>query len=110
LRTARIFIAEFRHSHPEVVETLRQGLEDSLQFYAFEEFDGKKVASTNMQERLHEEVRRRARVVGIFPSKESFVRLVTAFLIEYSEEWSVGRSYIRSESIERARVRLGLAA
>jgi putative transposase len=110
MRTARIFIAEFRHSHPEVVETLRQGLEDSLQFYAFEELDGKKISSTNMQERLHEEVRRRSRVVGIFPSKESYVRLVTAFLIEYSEDWSVGRSYIRTELIERARVRLGLAA
>ena len=58
MRTARIFIAEFRHSHPEAVEMLRQGLEDSLQFYAFEEFDGRKIASTNMQERLHEEVRR----------------------------------------------------
>jgi putative transposase len=43
LRTARIFVAEFRHSHPEMVETLRQGLEDSLQFYAFEEMDGKKI-------------------------------------------------------------------
>jgi putative transposase len=85
LRTARIFIAEFRHSHPEVVEVLRAGLEDSLQFYAFEEFDGKKIASTNMQERLHEEIRRRSRVVGIFPSTESYVRLVTAYLIEYSE-------------------------
>jgi transposase-like protein len=79
MRTARIFIfiAEFRHSHPEVVETLRQGLEDSLQFYAFEELDGKKISSTNMQKRLHEEVWQCSRVVGIFPSKESYVRLVT---------------------------------
>jgi hypothetical protein len=100
MRTARIFIAEFRHSHPDVVETLRQGLEDSLQFYTFEELDGKKISSTNMQERLHEEVRRRSRAVEIFPSKEWYVRLVTAFLIEYSEEWSVGRNYIRTGLIE----------
>jgi putative transposase len=110
LRAARIFIAEFRHSHPEAVEVLRAGLEDSLQFYAFEEFDGKKIASTNMQERLHEEIRRRSRVVGIFPSTESYVRLVTAYLIEYSEEWSVGRCYIKADSISRARARLGIAA
>ena len=38
------------------------------------------------------------------------MRLVTAFLIEYSEEWAVGRSCIRSELIERYWVRLGLAA
>jgi putative transposase len=62
-----------------------------------------------MQERLHEEVRRSSRMVGILPSKESYVRLVTAFFIEYSEEWSVGRSYFRTELIERASVRLGLA-
>ena len=63
-----------------------------------------------MQERLHEEVRRRSRVVGIFPSSESYVRLVTAYLIEYSEEWAVARSYIRSELIERCRTRLRIAA
>jgi len=60
IRMARLFIAEFRQSHPLTVETLRQGLEDSLQFYAFEELDGRKISSTNMQERLHEEVRRRS--------------------------------------------------
>jgi transposase-like protein len=110
IRMARLFIAEFRQSHPLTVETLRQGLEDSLQFYAFEELDGRKISSTNMQERLHEEVRRRSRVVGIFPSSESYVRLVTAYLIEYSEEWAVARSYIRSELIERCRTRLRIAA
>jgi transposase-like protein len=110
IRMARLFIAEFRESHPLTVETLRQGLEDSLQFYAFEELDGRKISSTNMQERLHEEVRRRSRVVGIFPSSDSYVRLVTAYLIEYSEEWTVARSYIRSELIERCRTRLRIAA
>jgi putative transposase len=110
VRMARLFVAEFRQSHPVTVETLRQGLEDSLQFYAFEELDGRKISSTNMQERLHEEVRRRSRVVGIFPSSESYVRLVTAYLIEYSEEWAVARSYIRSELIERCRTRLRIAA
>ena len=86
------------------------GLSDSLQFYAFEELDGRKISSTNMQERLHEEVRRRSRVVGISPSSESYVRLVTAYLIEYSEEWAVARSYIRSELIEQCRTRLRIAA
>jgi putative transposase len=49
-------------------------------------------------------------VVGIFPSPESYVRLVTAYLIEYGEEWAVARSYIRGELIERCRACLGLAA
>jgi len=47
------------------------------------------MSSTNTQERLHEEVRRRSRVVGIFPGIESYVWLVTAFLNEYPEERAV---------------------
>ena len=59
-----------------------------------------------MQERLHREVRRRSRVVGIFPSEEAYVRLVTRYLIEYSEDWATSRSYIRAETIELCRMKL----
>ena len=106
MRLARLFIAEYRDRFPEAIETFRQGLEDSLQFFAFQDFDAKKVSSTNMQERLHREIRRRSRVVGIFPSAESYVRLVASYLIEYSEEWSTGRSYIRAETINALRSKL----
>ena len=106
LKIAELFIEEYEEQYPEAINTLRQGLEDSLQFYSFEDFDAKKISSTNMQERLHKEVRRRSRVVGIFPSEESYIRLVTSYLIEYSEEWSTGRSYIRSELIESCRAKL----
>jgi putative transposase len=110
VRMAKIFIAEFQSKYPKAVETLREGLEDSLQFYALEDFDAKKISSTNMHERLNREIRRRSRVVGIFPSIESYVRLVTSYLIEYSEEWSTGRCYIKAETIDLCRARLGLAA
>ena len=106
MRLARLFIAEYRDRFPEAIETFRQGLEDSLQFFAFQDFDAKKVSSTNMQERLHREIRRRSRVVGIFPSAESYVRLVASYLIEYSEEWSTTRSYIRAETINALRSKL----
>jgi transposase-like protein len=58
---------------------------------------------------LYQKIRVNGRVVSS-AVKESFVRLVTAFLIEYSKKWSVGRSYIKSESIDRERVWLGRAA
>jgi putative transposase len=51
---------------------LRQGLEDSLQFHGFEDFNPKKISSTNMQERLYKEIRRCSRVVEIFPREESY--------------------------------------
>ena len=53
--------------------------------------------TTNGVERLHREVRRRARVVSIFPNSASCLRLVSAVLAEISEEWLTGRTYINFE-------------
>ncbi len=50
--------------------------------------------STNGVERPHREVRRRVRVVSIFPNKVSWLRLVSAVLSEINEEWLTGRVYI----------------
>lgn len=85
--------------YPKAIETLEDGLEDSLSFYAFPKLDARKIASTNMLERLNEEIRRRTRGVGIFPNPDSYLRLVTTFLMEYAEDWSVSRAYLSEESI-----------
>ena len=52
-----------------------------------------------MIERLNREIRRRTSVVGIFPNESSYVRLVTTYLMEYAEDWSVSRAYLSQESI-----------
>jgi transposase-like protein len=100
LQLAAMFIKEFAEMFPGAVETLQNGLEDSLQFFDFPKFNAKRISSTNMQERLHKEIRRRSRVVGIFPSVESYLRLVTAYLIEYSDDWATSRAYIHPKNIE----------
>ena len=41
----------------------------------------------------------RTSVVGIFPNESSYVRLVTAYLMEYAEDWSVSKAYLGQESI-----------
>jgi transposase-like protein len=97
---ANDFMDEYEAIYPEAVKTLEDGLEDSLQFYNFDKIDSRKIASTNMIERLNREIRRRTSVVGIFPSFDSYVRLVTSYLIEYSEDWSTGRCYIDSKVIQ----------
>ena len=83
--------------YPGAVGVLETGLEDSLQFYAFDRIDPRKVSSTNMLERVNREIRRRTSVVGIFPSMDSYIRLATTYLIEYGEDWSTGRCYIKKE-------------
>lgn len=96
---ANSLMDDFESKYPEAIKTLEEGLEDSLQFFSFAEIDSRKIASTNLLERLNREVRRRTRVVGIFPSMDSYIRLVTSYLIEYSEEWCSGRSYINPKII-----------
>ncbi|HEY5521781.1 MAG TPA: transposase [Desulfuromonadaceae bacterium] len=54
--------------YPKAIETLENGLEDSLAFYSFPQLDNRKIASTNMLERLNEGIRHQIKVVGIFPN------------------------------------------
>ncbi|WP_407926647.1 transposase [Butyricicoccus faecihominis] len=79
----------------KTVQCLEDGLEDSLAFYAFPMLDARKISSSNMIERLNREIRRRTSVIGIFPNKSSYVRLVTTYLMEYAEDWSASRVNIQ---------------
>ena len=92
-------IDSYAKRFPKVVQCLEDGLEDSLAFYAFPMLDARKISSSNMIERLNREIRRRTSVVGIFPNESSYVRLVTTYLMEYAEDWSVSRAYHSQESI-----------
>ena len=79
---------------------LEEGLQDSLSFYAYPELDQRKISTTNMLERLNKEIRRRSRVVGIFPNPESYIRLITMYMIEYTEDWSTSQAYLSRQSIQ----------
>jgi transposase-like protein len=79
---------------------LEEELEDSLAFYAFLELDARKISSTNMLERLNKEIHRRTSVVGIFHNPDSYLRLVTTYLMECAENWSVSRAYLSPKSIQ----------
>ena len=101
---------EYDTKYPQAIATLDDGLEESLQFFSFNEIDSRKISSTNLLERLNKEIRRRTKVVGIFPSMDSYVRLVTSYLIEYSEDWSSGRSYIHPKIITEIQQKLDAVA
>ena len=98
-RAATALIEDCGKRFPEAIRCLEEGLEDSLSFYDFPEVDKKRISSTNGQERLNLEIRRRSRVVGVFPSVESYVRLTICYLVEYSEDWGNERSYIREDKV-----------
>ena len=99
-RYAEMIIKEYEHRFFKAIETLENGLEDSLQYYQFPEIDSRKISSTNTLERLNKEIRRRSRVVGIFPSVDSYIRLVCCYMMEYSEDWETANCYIHKETIQ----------
>ena len=93
------FVEKYADKYEKAVECLDEGFEDSIQYYGFSKIDSNKISSTNTLERLNKEVRRRSRVVGIFPSIKSYLRLMTTSLIEYSEDHLTGASYISQEKL-----------
>lgn len=109
-RYAASLIDEYVEAFPEAMARLEEGLEDSLQFDAFAHFDARKVSSTNVLERLNREIRRRSRLAAPFPSMRSYLRLITCYLIEYTEDWSTGWSYISATNIEEQAEALSKAA
>jgi len=99
LSMASHLIKDYEKRFPEAIQCLENGLEDSLQFYEFPEIDKRRISSTNVVERIIREIRRRSRVIGVFPNQESHVRLITSYLIEYSEDWINERNYIKEEKL-----------
>lgn len=77
----------------KAIDCLERGLEDALAVLALPGKYRKRMKSSNMQERLIQEVRRRERVIRIFPSEESAERLMGALLAEIHEDWQ-GRRYL----------------
>lgn len=86
-----------------VAEHLEEHVEECLSSLAFPESHRGHIRTTNGQERLNQEIKRRTRVVRIFPNRESCLRLVTALCVEQSEEWVTGRRYLDMGELEEQR-------
>ncbi len=86
-------------SHPRIADHLDTYGEEILAVQALPEHHRKRMRSTNMLERLNEEIKRRTRVIRIFPNEASCVRLVSALAMETNEEW-IGRKYLEMNAVE----------
>jgi putative transposase len=72
---------------------VEENIEECLTAYAFPESHRKKLRTTNISERLNEEIRRRATVIRVFPSRESMMRIVCSECMDASERW-MDRRYV----------------
>ena len=90
-------VLKYEKNASRLSDWMANNLPEGLMVFSFPGGFRKLLRTTNGVERLHREVRRRARVVSIFPNKRSCLRLVSAILSEISEEWLTGRTYINFE-------------
>jgi putative transposase len=85
--------------HERIAEHLEEHIEGCLSCLSFPESHRRRIRTTNGLERFNQELKRRTRVVRIFPNPEACLRLVTALAVEQSEEWITGRRYLDMEEL-----------
>jgi transposase-like protein len=98
MKKAKEIIAKYGSSSDEnlrrVADKIDEAKDDILAVYVLPKEYHKKLRTSNMVERLNREIRRREKVIGIFPSDSSVMRLIGAYLMEIDEDWSTGRVYM----------------
>ena len=85
-------------------EWLEETIEQTLTVFTLPRPHRIRLRTTNNLEKLHQEVKRRTRVVRIFPNRRSCLRLVIALAMEQSDEWLTGSRYLtmpKSEPVEK---------
>ena len=92
-----------KKGNEKVTEHIEEHIEECLSCLAFPESHRRRIRTTNGLERLNQEIKRRTRVVRIFPNKESCLRLVTALAVEQSEEWITGKRYLVMSELKEQR-------
>ncbi|WP_040290872.1 IS256 family transposase, partial [Alicyclobacillus hesperidum] len=98
LKTARVLydqiVADYGDKAPKAIAVLENGFDDITAVLSLPEKYRKRLRTTNGMERLNEEIRRRERVIRIFPNRDSVIRLVGALLMEMDEKWQTGHKYL----------------
>jgi transposase-like protein len=89
--------------HEKIACHIEEHIEECLSCLSFPESHRRRIRTTNGQERFNQELRRRTRVVRIFPNREACLRLVSALAVEQSEEWVTGRRYLDMEELREQR-------
>lgn len=101
-RLLRSILEIFGEKAPKAMEILEEGFEDAMQILFLPLPLRRRLRTSNSIERLNQEIRRRERVIRIFPNRESLQRLVGALLMDTNEGWLTGKRYLSPESIREA--------
>lgn len=89
------FVNTYRTDQPKLAAWAEENIPEGFAVFALPEAHRKRLRTSNACETLNSQIKRRTRVVGLFPNEDSLLRLVTAVLIEISETWETGKSYLK---------------
>jgi len=93
---ARLIAEKYQNSYPKVSRLLEGSLKSTLTYLSFPTFHWRKIRTTNLIEGvINKDLKKRSRVVGIFPNKASCLRYDCLRLMEIDEEWQTGRGYMK---------------
>ena len=87
-------IRKYEKTATKLASWMEQNIPEGLVVFSFPAHHRQRIRTTNSLERLNREIRRRTSVVSIFPSEKSALRLISAVLLEISDEWEGGKMYL----------------
>lgn len=102
-RDLAAWLQKWQDRYPKLCNWAEENIEETLTFYRLPLEHHKHLKSTNMLERINEELKRRTRVVRIFPNAASCIRLSRALAIEMHEEWMEAHRYLNTELLREHR-------
>jgi transposase-like protein len=97
-RQLGLAVEKYRNTEPKLAAWMEENVPEGLTVFALLPAHRRKLRTTNMLERLNKEIKRRTRVATLFPNEQSLLRLTSAVLIETSEEWETGKTYLNMET------------
>jgi putative transposase len=107
----KAWVDKWQARYRKLVGWVEDNIEETLTYYRLPQAHHRNMKSTNMLERFNEEIRRRTRVVRIFPNEASCLRLVRALAVEQHERWQEEHRYLNMSYLKEAqRERLKTAA
>ena len=99
-RDIAAWLAKWQAKYPRLCNWVEDNIEETLSYYRLPLPHHKHMKSTNMLERLNQELKRRTHVVRIFPNAESCLRLVRALAVEMHENWLEATRYLNMEHLK----------
>lgn len=110
-RDLGVWLAKWQARYPKLCNWVEENIEETFTFYRWPLAHHKHLKSTNMLERVNEELKRRSHVIRIFPNPESCLRLMRALAVEIHEDWIEQHRYLNMELLrEHKKLKLVNAA